>query len=68
LLVGHRPIAQWRVSAEPSGQPSKDRDENLMREGVAADKIERVGTIIIDLLRMMGIAVRRGMLLPPVRS
>jgi UDP-N-acetylglucosamine 2-epimerase (non-hydrolysing) len=32
--------------------PSPDADENLMREGVSADKICRVGNIMIDSLEM----------------
>ncbi len=33
--------------------PSPDGDENLLREGVAAERIERVGNIMIDSLEMM---------------
>jgi len=33
--------------------PSPDGDENLIREGVAAEKIERVGNIMIDSLEML---------------
>jgi UDP-N-acetylglucosamine 2-epimerase (non-hydrolysing) len=33
--------------------PSVDGDENLLREGVAPEKIERVGNIMIDSLEMM---------------
>jgi UDP-N-acetylglucosamine 2-epimerase (non-hydrolysing) len=33
--------------------PSPDADENLLREGVAAEKIVRVGNIMIDSLEMM---------------
>jgi UDP-N-acetylglucosamine 2-epimerase (non-hydrolysing) len=33
--------------------PSPDGDENLLREGIAAAKIERVGNIMIDSLEMM---------------
>ncbi len=33
--------------------PSSDGDENLLREGVAPEKIERVGNIMIDSLEMM---------------
>jgi UDP-N-acetylglucosamine 2-epimerase (non-hydrolysing) len=33
--------------------PSPDGDENLLREGVSAEKIERVGNIMIDSLEMM---------------
>jgi len=33
--------------------PSPDGDENLIREGVAGDKIERVGNIMIDSLEML---------------
>jgi UDP-N-acetylglucosamine 2-epimerase (non-hydrolysing) len=33
--------------------PSPDGDENLLREGVAPGKIERVGNIMIDSLEMM---------------
>lgn len=33
--------------------PSADGDENLAREGIAADKIVRVGNIMIDSLEMM---------------
>jgi UDP-N-acetylglucosamine 2-epimerase (non-hydrolysing) len=33
--------------------PSPDGDANLLREGVAPDKIERVGNIMIDSLEMM---------------
>ncbi len=33
--------------------PSRDGDENLRREGVNGDKVERVGNIMIDSLEMM---------------
>jgi UDP-N-acetylglucosamine 2-epimerase (non-hydrolysing) len=33
--------------------PSPDGDENLIREGVAPEKIERVGNIMIDSLEML---------------
>jgi UDP-N-acetylglucosamine 2-epimerase (non-hydrolysing) len=33
--------------------PSPDGDENLLREGVAAEKIQRVGNIMIDSLEML---------------
>ncbi|RJR26028.1 MAG: UDP-N-acetylglucosamine 2-epimerase (non-hydrolyzing) [Desulfobacteraceae bacterium] len=33
--------------------PSADGDENLLREGAAPEKIERVGNIMIDSLEMM---------------
>ncbi len=33
--------------------PSPDADENLLKEGVAGDKIVRVGNIMIDSLEMM---------------
>ena len=33
--------------------PSPDADENLAREGVATDRVERVGNIMIDSLEMM---------------
>ncbi len=33
--------------------PSADGDENLVREGVAPEKIQRVGNIMIDSLEMM---------------
>jgi UDP-N-acetylglucosamine 2-epimerase (non-hydrolysing) len=33
--------------------PSPDGDENLVKEGVAADKIDRVGNIMIDSLEML---------------
>jgi UDP-N-acetylglucosamine 2-epimerase (non-hydrolysing) len=33
--------------------PSPDGDENLLREGVAPEKIERVGNIMIDSLELM---------------
>ncbi len=33
--------------------PSPDGDENLIREGVAAEKIQRVGNIMIDSLEML---------------
>jgi len=33
--------------------PSPDGDENLIREGVAGDKIQRVGNIMIDSLEML---------------
>ncbi|MFO7737802.1 MAG: UDP-N-acetylglucosamine 2-epimerase (non-hydrolyzing) [Desulfatiglandaceae bacterium] len=33
--------------------PSPDGDENLLREGIPKDKIERVGNIMIDALEMM---------------
>ena len=37
--------------------PSRDADENLLREGVAKEKIEFVGNIMIDSLEMMRPAV-----------
>jgi len=37
--------------------PSPDADENLQAEGVPADKIERVGNIMIDSLEMMRPAI-----------
>jgi UDP-N-acetylglucosamine 2-epimerase (non-hydrolysing) len=33
--------------------PSPDGDENLLREGIAPEKVERVGNIMIDSLEMM---------------
>jgi UDP-N-acetylglucosamine 2-epimerase (non-hydrolysing) len=33
--------------------PSPDGDENLLREGIAPEKIERVGNIMIDSLEML---------------
>jgi len=39
--------------------PSPDADENLRREGVAAEKIERVGNIMIDSLEMMRPRIER---------
>jgi UDP-N-acetylglucosamine 2-epimerase (non-hydrolysing) len=39
--------------------PSADADENLRREGVAAEKIERVGNIMIDSLEMMRPRIER---------
>ena len=38
--------------------PSRDADENLMREGVAPEKISIVGNIMIDSLVMMKPAIR----------
>src|SRR5512139_3058533 len=37
--------------------PSPDADENLAREGVPADKIDRVGNIMIDSFEMMRSAI-----------
>ena len=37
--------------------PSIDGDENLLREGVPADRIERVGNIMIDSLEMLRAAI-----------
>ncbi len=39
--------------------PSEDGDENLLREGVAAEKIQRVGNIMIDSLEMMRDRIER---------
>ena len=39
--------------------PSADSDENLIREGVAPEKIVRVGNIMIDSLVMMTPAIER---------
>jgi UDP-N-acetylglucosamine 2-epimerase (non-hydrolysing) len=39
--------------------PSVDGDENLMREGVAKEKIERVGNIMIDSLEMMRLRIEQ---------
>jgi UDP-N-acetylglucosamine 2-epimerase (non-hydrolysing) len=36
---------------------SPDADTNLLREGVAADKIERVGNIMIDCFEMMRVKI-----------
>jgi UDP-N-acetylglucosamine 2-epimerase (non-hydrolysing) len=41
------------VLADLLWTPSPDGDENLHREGIAADKIHRVGNIMIDSLEMM---------------
>ncbi len=37
--------------------PSPDADENLLREGVSPDKIDRVGNIMIDSFEMMRAAI-----------
>lgn len=43
--------------------PSEDGDRNLLREGVAAEKIHRVGNVMIDtLMRLLPRAERRGIL------
>ena len=39
--------------------PSPDGDENLLKEGIPADKIERVGNIMIDSLEMMRARIER---------
>ncbi len=39
--------------------PSEDGDRNLLREGVAAEKIERVGNIMIDSLEMLRDKIER---------
>lgn len=39
--------------------PSKDADKNLLSEGVAPEKIERVGNIMIDSLEMMRPAIEK---------
>jgi UDP-N-acetylglucosamine 2-epimerase (non-hydrolysing) len=39
--------------------PSPDGDENLLREGVPAQKIERVGNIMIDSLEMLRPKIQR---------
>jgi UDP-N-acetylglucosamine 2-epimerase (non-hydrolysing) len=39
--------------------PSPDGDENLMREGVDSNKVERVGNIMIDSLEMMRSKIER---------
>lgn len=41
------------VLADVLWTPSADADENLGREGIAADRIERVGNIMIDTLLYM---------------
>jgi len=41
------------VLADILWTPSRDGDENLQNEGVAADKIQLVGNIMIDSLEMM---------------
>jgi UDP-N-acetylglucosamine 2-epimerase (non-hydrolysing) len=38
--------------------PSGDADEHLLREGVAADKVERVGNIMIDSFELMAPKIR----------
>jgi len=43
--------------------PSDDGDENLLREGVAPEKIHRVGNVMIDtLVRLLPMAQRSGIL------
>jgi UDP-N-acetylglucosamine 2-epimerase (non-hydrolysing) len=44
--------------------PSPDGDENLLKEGVAAQKIERVGNIMIDSLEMLRARIERENALP----
>lgn len=39
--------------------PSRDADENLIREGIPKDRIERVGNIMIDSLEMMRPAIEK---------
>ena len=39
--------------------PSSDGDENLSREGIPEEKIERVGNIMIDSLEMMRLRIER---------
>ena len=39
--------------------PSSDGDTNLLREGIAPEKIERVGNIMIDSLEMMRPAIEK---------
>lgn len=39
--------------AAPLWTPSPDADENLLREGIAPERIQRVGNIMIDSLEMM---------------
>src|SRR5207245_5283479 len=40
--------------------PSEDGDENLLREGVSAEKIYRVGNVMIDsLVRLLPAAIQR---------
>ena len=39
--------------------PSPDADENLLREGICRDKIDRVGNIIIDSLEMLRERIER---------
>jgi len=39
--------------------PSPDGDENLLREGVAPEKIHRVGNIMIDSLEMLRPGIRK---------
>ena len=39
--------------------PSPDGDENLLKEGVSAQKIERVGNIMIDSLEMLRARIER---------
>ena len=41
------------VLADILWTPSRDADENLIREGVAPEKIRRVGNIMIDSLEML---------------
>ena len=39
--------------------PSPDGDENLLKEGVPAEKIQRVGNIMIDSLEMLRGSIER---------
>ena len=39
--------------------PSRDGDENLLKEGVPAERVERVGNIMIDSLEMMRARIER---------
>jgi UDP-N-acetylglucosamine 2-epimerase (non-hydrolysing) len=41
------------VLADILWTPSRDADENLIREGIAPEKIKRVGNIMIDSLEML---------------
>jgi len=47
------------VLADLLWTPSPDGDEHLLREGIAADKIQRVGNIMIDSLEMMRTSIEQ---------
>ena len=54
----NQPILNHSIKLSSLRTPSPDGDENLIREGVALAKIQRVGNIMIDSLEMLRSSIK----------